>query len=165
MKLLFGQPLIALALVLSGLNSARAEDFPGLREPLKTVARDYLVIQQKLAADSFDGLIATATNMKSAMAMRIPAGVPTSLPFESDFFKAVDNLLAAKDLHAARLAFQQVSNGLIAALAQNQAQTGSLHSAYCPMIKAYWVQTDGKVIHNPYYGAAMSDCGEIQRQF
>lgn len=156
MKLL---SLITLALVLIALNSARAEDFPGLREPLKTVTEKYLLIDQKLAADSFDGVTVAASAMKATMA------ADTSKSFAPDFVKAVDDLIAAKDLHAARLAFQQVSNGLIAALAQSHAQTGSLHSAYCPMIKGYWVQTDGKVIHNPYFGAAMSDCGEIQRQF
>ena len=158
-------PLFALVFVLSGGHALWADDLPGLRDPLRAVTGDYLIIQQKLATDTFDGITATATHMKSAMAMKIPSGTPTSLPFEPDFFKAVDNLAVAKDLHSARLAFQQVSSSLIAALAQNQSQTGSLHSAYCPMIKASWVQANGKVIHNPYYGAAMPDCGEIQRQF
>jgi len=151
--------LIALGLMTLNLNSLHAEDFPGLHEPLKTVTEKYLVIQQKLAVDSFDGIAAAASQMKATMA------ADTSKSFTPDFIKAVDSLAAAANLHDARLAFQQVSNGLIAALAQNQTQTGALHSAFCPMIKAYWVQTDGRTIHNPYYGAAMSDCGEIQRQF
>ena len=65
MKLL---SLITLALVLIALNSARAEDFPGLREPLKTVTEKYLLIDQKLASDSFDGVTA------AAIALRIRAG-------------------------------------------------------------------------------------------
>jgi len=141
------------------LNLVCAEDFPGLHEPLKTVTEKYLVIQQKLAADSFDGVATAASQIKAAMA------ADASKSFAPDFVKAVDDLAAAIDLHTARLAFQQVSATLIAALAQNQSQTGALHSAFCPMIKAYWVQTDGRIVHNPYYGAAMPDCGEIQRQF
>jgi hypothetical protein len=151
--------LIVAILVFFGLNQIQAEDLPGLHEPLKTVTKQYLVIQQKLASDSFDGVAAAAADMKKAL-VSDPAK-----PFAPDFVKAVDDLAAARDLHASRLAFQRVSNSLIAALAQNQVQTGSLHSAFCPMVKAYWVQEDGKVIRNPYYGAAMLDCGEFQRQF
>jgi hypothetical protein len=150
---------IVAVLVFFNLNQISAEDFPGLHEPLKTVTQRYLVIQQKLAADSFDGVTTTADDMKKIMAS------DTTKTFDPDFIKVVDTLTVAKDLHTARLAFQEVSNSLIAALARNQVQTGSLHSAFCPMVKAYWIQTDGKVIRNPYYGAAMFDCGEFQRQF
>lgn len=151
--------LITAVLAFFSLNQSRAEDFPGLHEPLKTVTQQYLVVQQKLATDSFDGITTTAGDMKKVMAG------DTIKTFDSDFIKAVDTLSAVKDLHAARVAFQEVSKGLIAALAHSQVQTGSLHSAYCPMVKAYWIQTDGKAIRNPYYGAAMLDCGEFQRQF
>jgi len=150
---------ITLILILFNLNLIWAEDFPGLHEPLKTVTKQYLVIQQKLASDSFDGVIAAANNMKTTMA------ADSAKTFAPDFSKAVDDLTETKDMHAARIAFQKVSSCLIAALAQNQVQTGSLHVVFCPMVKAYWVQTDGKTIRNPYYGAAMLDCGEFQRQF
>ena len=151
--------LLLAALLCFSLDQIRAEDFPGLHEPLKTVTKQYLVIQQKLASDSFSGIATAAADMKKTM-VADPAKA-----FAPDFVKAVDDLAAAGDLHAARLIFQRVSTCFIAALAQNQVQTGSLHSAFCPMVKAYWVQEDGKVIRNPYYGAGMLDCGEFQRQF
>lgn len=150
---------MALLLVSFGLNSLRAEDLPGLHEPLKTVTKQYLVIQQKLSSDSFDGVTAAAQDMKKAMA------ADTTKTFTPEFAKTVDDLAAAKDVHAARLAFQKVSSNLIAALAQAQAHTGSLHTVFCPMVKASWVQTDGKAVRNPYYGAAMLDCGEFQKQY
>jgi hypothetical protein len=137
----------------------RADDLPGLKEPLKTVVQKYLAVQQKLAGDTFDGVTTAATEMKASV-----AAAPAQT-FTGDFAQAVDDLVAAEDLHAARLAFHPLSNEMIAALAMAQVQTGSLHSVFCPMIKAYWVQTDGHTVHNPYYGASMSDCGEIQRQF
>jgi Cu(I)/Ag(I) efflux system membrane fusion protein len=151
--------LLVIAALLLGTPLLRADDFPGLKEPLKTVTEKYLVIQQKLATDSFDGVTTAAAEMKTTMAAA-PSGA-----FTADFAKSVDGLVSAKDLHSARLAFQPVSNELIAALALGQIQTGALHSVFCPMIRGYWVQTDGHTVHNPYYGAAMSDCGEIQRQF
>jgi Cu(I)/Ag(I) efflux system membrane fusion protein len=150
---------VVLALFVCGRPSIRADDFPGLSGPLKVVTEKYLVIQQKLAADSFDGVTAAATEMQTTMA------ADKTGSFTPDFTKSVDSLVAAKDLHSARTAFEDVSNNLIAALAQNKIQTGALHTVFCPMRKAYWVQMDGKVVHNPYFGAEMSDCGVIQRQF
>ncbi len=150
---------LASLFVLLGMPSVRALDFPGLHEPLKTVTEQYLIVQQKLAASSFDGVPAAAGAMKTALAG------DAGKNFEPDFIQAINHLAAATDLHTARLAFQDVSNGLIAALAQNKIQTGVLHSAFCPMVRAYWVQTDPHKIQNPYYGPAMLDCGQIQRQF
>lgn len=156
------QPLalvLALAGLLFSLPLLRADDFPGLKEPLKTVTERYVIIQRDLATDKFDGLPAAAADLKNAIASAPPN------TFAPDFAKAANDLAAAKDLHGARVAFQAVSNSFIALLAQDQVETGMLHSAYCPMIKAYWVQTDPKNIHNPYYGTAMPDCGELQRRF
>ncbi len=35
------------------------------------------------------------------------------------------------------------------------------HEAYCPMVKASWLQTD-RAIRNPYMGRAMLSCGELK---
>lgn len=142
-----------------GLLLARGDDFPSLKEPLKTVTQKYLFIQQKLAADDFNGVTGAATEIKTAIAN------PPANMFSPDFAKSIDALAAAQDIHGARTAFQGVSDAYIGTLAQNQVETGSLHSAFCPMVKAYWVQADGSTIHNPYFGSAMSTCGTIQRQF
>ena len=159
------KPLLLLALAVLGVTSLRADPVPGLKEPLKTVTEQYLIIEKKLSADSFEGVAAAAAGMKAAMAKPVPAGTPASLPFAPDFLIAVDTLAEAKDLHETRVAFSDVSNCLIAALARNGAKTGTLHTAFCSMRKAYWVQTDAKKIENPYYGSAMPDCGEFQKEY
>lgn len=41
--------------------------------------------------------------------------------------------------------------------------SGTLALAYCPMVKAQWVQTGAKVA-NPYLGDQMPDCGQVQSQ-
>jgi hypothetical protein len=143
---------------LMALRVDGAVDLSGVHEPLKTVVQNYLAIHQELAGDSFTGIPPAANAMKAAM-------TGPNAHFEPDFIQAVAPLAAAPDLHSARLAFQSVSNDLIAALAQNQVQTGELRVVFCPMVKAYWVQTDGKNVQNPYYGSAMLDCGAFQRQF
>jgi hypothetical protein len=148
-----------LLLALAGVSLLRAETPSTLSGPLKTVTDEYLLITNKLAADSMDGVPAAAAAMKSAVATA-PAGT-----FSPDFSHDVSQLAAAVDLGSARSALQPVSNALIATLTQDQVQTGQLHSVFCPMVKAYWVQADGKTVHNPYTGSAMSDCGAFQHQF
>jgi hypothetical protein len=137
----------------------RAEAPAGLTGPLKTVTDGYLLIAGKLATDSMDGVPAAAAATKIAVE-NAPAGT-----FSPAFAHAVGQLAAATDLHSARVALQPVNSELIATLAQDHIQTGQLHSVFCPMVKAYWLQGDGKTVRNPYMGGEMSDCGAFQRQF
>jgi hypothetical protein len=142
-----------------GLLVVRADDIPGLKEPLKTVTADYLVIQQKLVVDSTDGVPTAAADMKKAV------DADQGKTFGPDFARQVAQLAAATDLHTTRIAFEALSGTLIATLAKNHVQTGQLHAAFCPMVKASWLQTDGKVIHNPYMGSEMPDCGSFKDQY
>ena len=148
-----------MACLFLGLVLLRADDLPGLHEPLKTVTQNYLFIQQKLAADSVDGVPAAVAAMKKAVAE------DKGKTFDADFAKEVDQLAAATDLHTTRISFQTLSGGLIAVLAKNHVQTGVLHAAFCPMVKASWLQTDGTTIHNPYMGSVMPDCGSFKEQY
>jgi hypothetical protein len=142
-----------------GVLLARADDVPGLHEPLKTVVQNYLIIQQKLVNDSTDGVPAAAAAIKQAV------DADQGKTFGADFSTEVGQLVAATDLHATRIAFQSLSGTLIATLAKNHIQTGLLHVAFCPMVKASWIQTDGQTIHNPYMGSQMPDCGSFQKQY
>jgi hypothetical protein len=134
-------------------------DLSGLHEPLKTVVQSYLAIEQKLVADSVDGVPAAAAAMKQAV------DADNGKTFGADFAREVGQLAAATDLHTTRIAFQPLSATLIDILARDHVQTGLLHSAFCPMVKAYWLQADGQAIHNPYMGSVMPDCGSFQKQF
>jgi hypothetical protein len=130
-----------------------------LKEPLKTVTTDYLVIQMALAADSVKTVPAAAAEMKKAV------DDDKGKTFDTEFSRDVDKLVAATDLHTTRLAFAPLSDKFVAILATNHVKTGQLHSAFCPMVKASWIQQDGKTIHNPYMGSMMSDCGAFRQQF
>ena len=142
-----------------GMFAGRADDVAALQQPLRTVTAQYLVIEQKLAADSFDGVPAAAAEMKKAV------DADTTKFFAPEFGPAVNQLAAAKSLHEARVALQPVSSGLIETLALKRIQTGALHAVFCPMVKAYWVQADGKTVRNPYLGSEMLDCGTFGKQF
>jgi len=46
-------------------------------------------------------------------------------------------------------------------LADNKAGKGTYHEAYCPMVKASWLQAS-KDINNPYMGKSMLTCGVLK---
>jgi hypothetical protein len=128
----------------------RADD-SALMEPVKSVLHHYLTIQTNLANDSIKGLDEHA----SAIANAVKADGMKMLP--PQVAKQAEALARAKDLKAAREAFKP----LIKYLADKKAGKGTYHEAYCPMVKASWLQT-GTDIRNPYMGKEMLDCGDLK---
>jgi hypothetical protein len=131
----------------------------GLTEPFETVTEQYLLIHDKLVTDNFDGVTAAAQAIQKAVA------ADPHKSFPPEFAQAVDQLAAAKDLHTARLAFKAVSIQLIDAFRLAKISTGSLHEVFCPLANAYWVQSDPKAAHNPYFGKARENCGDTVANF
>lgn len=60
-----------------------------------------------------------------------------------------------------RKQFSAVSNATIELAARHPKAAAGLNVAFCGMAKGYWLQKGNKV-KNPYYGAEMLTCGEIQ---
>ena len=136
-------------------TGVRAADNPALMEPVKSVLDHYLMIQTALAKDSIKGLDENANSIAKAvrsdeMKMLSP-----------DVARQAETLAKAKDLKAAREAFKPLSASLVKYLADHKAGKGTYHEAYCPMVKASWLQTD-KEIKNPYMGTSMLDCGVLK---
>ena len=138
------------------LNPAlRAADNPALMEPVKSVLDHYLMIQTELAKDSVKGLDAHANSIAKAV-----KGDDMKM-LSADVAKQADTLAKAKDIKAAREAFKPLSASLVKYLADNKVGKGTYHEAYCPMVKANWLQTE-KDIKNPYMGKSMLDCGVLK---
>ena len=148
MTLLVGAALAAVPI-------ARAADDSALMEPVKSVLDNYLKIQKALVKDSLEGVPENAR----AMAKAIKGDDMKMLSLE--VAKQAETLADAKDLKAAREAFKPLSKSLIKYLADNKAGAGTYHEAYCPMVKASWLQS-GKEIRNPYMGKEMPGCGELK---
>lgn len=126
---------------------------PVLMEPVKSVYAHYLTIQADLANDSLTGVAENANAIAKAVqtdAKIMPLDVGTQ----------AEVLAKASDLSSARAAFKPLSDALIKYLADHQAKSAYVQ-VYCPMARASWLQTD-KNVKNPYFGSAMSGCGEIQ---
>ena len=152
------KPIIAIitATIALSLNSTvHAADNPALMEPVKSVYDHYVKAQSALAGDSLKGVDEHA----AAIAKAVRADEMKMLPAE--VAQEADGLAKAKDLKAAREAFKPLSISLIKYLADNKVPKGTYHEAYCPMVKASWLQT-GKAIKNPYMGKSMLTCGELK---
>ena len=146
--------LLAAACLL--LNTAvRAAENPALMEPVKSVLDHYLMIQTELAKDSVKSLDEHA----NAIAKSVKGDEMKML--SSDVATQAETLAKAKDLKAAREAFKPLSTSLIKYLADNKAGKGKYHEAYCPMVKASWLQAE-KDIKNPYMGKSMLTCGVLK---
>ena len=148
-------PIITATIALLFNSTAHAADNPALMEPVKSVYDHYVKVQTALAGDSLKGVDEQA----AAIAKAVRADEMKMLPAE--VAQEADGLAKAKDLKAAREAFKPLSTSLIKYLEDNKVPKGTYHEAYCPMVKASWLQT-GKAIKNPYMGKSMLTCGELK---
>jgi hypothetical protein len=114
----------------------------------------YLQIQAALAADTSDGVATQAATIVTAAA---------SLGAEAErLATAAKKLEAAKDIGAARTAFGEVSEALIAYAEKSKSSLGAdVNIAFCPMANKPWLQKE-KAIRNPYYGKSMISCGSFR---
>jgi hypothetical protein len=149
--------LIAATVIVAPLVGMAADKMEesALMQPVKSIYDSYLKIQAELVNDSLKGVADNAT----AIAKAVRGDEMKMLP--SDVATQADAVAQAKDLKSAREAFKPLSTSLIKYLADNKAGKGVYHEAYCPMVKASWLQP-GKDIKNPYMGKAMPGCGELK---
>lgn len=152
-RLLVAATLIAAPL--AGFAEDKMKEEPALMQPVKSVYDSYLKIQAELAKDSIKGVDENA----NAIAKAVRGDEMKMLP--ADVATQAEALAKAKDLKTAREAFKPLSKSLIKYLADNKAGKGTYHEAYCPMVKASWLQTE-KEIKNPYMGNEMLSCGEFK---
>ncbi|MEO8678954.1 MAG: hypothetical protein ABI665_07905 [Vicinamibacterales bacterium] len=121
----------------------------------KALVEPYLQAQVLLANDETKGIDVAAQAVEAAAlklgkkAEAVAAGAK--------------KLGAARTLSQSRTAFGELSVALEDYVTRTKATLPKdLHVAYCPMEDKPWLQK-GDVIHNPYYGSEMIDCGTIKK--
>jgi hypothetical protein len=125
-------------------------------EALKAIVPSYMEIHSRLFRDSTDGIKQAAAAIEEQASRMGASGAAIA--------RAAKAMQAAADLPSARAAFGPLSDAVIAAgNAEGWKDMPDVKEAYCPMIKKSWLQKDAG-IRNPYYGPAMSTCGEFKRQ-
>ncbi len=130
---------------------------------------DYYALQAALAADD-DGAAAAAVGRLADRLAAADCDVSALAPAQREAWdgllaalrRAAADAVAAGDIDHRRLAFEPLSDGLWAGLAQVPDLPDTVRRFHCPMAMdgagAYWLQP-GDVTANPYYGAAMLRCG------
>ena len=151
------------------------------RAPVRTDARfmqglgavlsAYLELQKKLAADELEG----AKKAFAVLALRVAAFKPQTPKEARELWKTMAAPLrdAAKrgakatELAHARRAFHEASDLVVEALRRFGNPIDAVAHARCPMALdgkgGQWLQTAEKV-ENPYFGAQMFRCGEIEQK-
>jgi hypothetical protein len=149
MKLMIrGALLVMLAVAVPGVAHAG--------DPLLTMLDPYFRIQTSLSDDKTDGVKADAAAIANAARAMGDSGAPIA--------KAAVALEGAADLAAARTAFGQLSDAVIALSESTKSQpVDGMQAMFCPMVNKQWLQKGNKV-SNPYYGKAMLTCGEKKKK-
>lgn len=171
-------PFALLALTLAGCQTD--ENVAGLNEPrivpavkasagdnksdVDALVKSYLDLRKTLADDKSEGIAESVAAI----------GEKAKPLFNSDnadiqrIAKAIVKSAESKtaDLVGARETYQSISASvieLVKIVPPSKQTLSNLYVAYCPMVKASWLQTT-KEIANPYMGQKMLSCGEIQEE-
>jgi hypothetical protein len=143
--------VIGAVLAMGALVASRVE----ASEPMKAIVASYLDIQSQLAADKIDTVKAQAHTI-GEQAAKLQQGGRAIATAAVDVEKAAD-------IKAVREAFGPLSAAVVeAAKADGWTDVSGLKLAYCPMVKQTWLQS-GDTLQNPYFGKAMSTCGEFRK--
>ncbi len=132
------------------------------KSEIETTLRSYEALRALLADDRIEPAAGPAGELAAAAAgaaQKAPANLRE--PLEKLGQRAVQLKEASKgDAAAARKAFGDVSQALVALLRAEPALRQGLNVFECPMAQGYkqWVQPGDK-LENPYMGKSMLDCG------
>lgn len=123
-------------------------------DPIASVMEPYELCRALLAADRLEGVGACAADLQRA------GNAGADQPDMRAIATAAGALAAASELDAARLAFGEVSKGVVALLSSSPGAAAAYHVFECPMAKGFkqWVQPSAELA-NPYMGTAMLTCG------
>ena len=136
-------------LLLAPQVSVSAADLPS------TLMDPYLRIHVSLADDKMDGVVVSAKTIGDVAQKLGSQAQPVS--------QSATKLATAKDLKAARTAFGELSETMVAYAKATGATFGrDVNVAVCPMVQKPWLQK-GTTITNPYFGKSMLTCGEIKK--
>ncbi|TVM15031.1 efflux RND transporter periplasmic adaptor subunit [Oceanidesulfovibrio indonesiensis] len=142
------------------------------RQALAPIVSAYLGVQLALADDH----LPTAREQARVLTLTLPMVDASGLSeaaatIWSDARASLEQGAAAiessTDIEAARMGFLTLSEGMLTATARLGAGVNrDLYEAFCPMAfgneGASWVQESEEIL-NPYFGASMLRCGEIER--
>lgn len=119
------------------------------------VLASYEGVRAALAADDMSNVPASARELEASARAAATTG-----QHYAAIADGANKLASAGDLTAARAAFGEISEHLVALLASDKSLAQGQHVFECPMVSGYnkWVQPSEN-LENPYMGKRMLTCG------
>jgi membrane fusion protein, copper/silver efflux system len=144
------------------------------RASLTPIYEAYFTLHSALAGDDFDAARAALGGLRDAfkgpVAISIPSAQRTTWSEERSLaLSALEGAAGAESLEALRSAFGDLSTAVLS-IAREFSHDGDadFYEVFCPMAfdnrGAAWLQTS-ETVRNPYFGAAMSGCGDIRAEY
>lgn len=132
---------------------------------LQPVLEQYITVKDALVKSDAVRTAAFATQLVKTIKGISAAGLQPEerKQFESQqagLVKAAEKISKATDLEKQRAAFASLSTGMWKLVKAAESITVTVYYQYCPMKKSYWLSLE-PAIRNPYYGAGMLTCGNI----
>lgn len=159
--------VLSAALLVAGCSKPDTEQAPPAEAsaaqaatPALATLATYEALRAKLAGDEMSGVAELSASLHStASAAAKQESGPAAEALDA-LAKAATTLKASTKLDDARLAFGEVSRGLVGLLAARPELRAGRYVFECPMASGYkkWVQTTDKM-SNPYMGKRMLECG------
>jgi len=150
-----------------GINSIEKDNFPSaFRESIDEVADAYFVVQHALSSDDLEGARESAGDLQKKLAavdMKLLNGNAhmTWMNLEKTIKESSQKLARAKDIEAARVQLQVLTEPTAAAIKLFSSRKTAVYRFHCPMAfenkGAYWLQNNSAA-RNPYFGSAMLTC-------
>lgn len=147
------------------------EASPEMKEALGRLMEGYFPVWRALAGDDLAAAAAAARKLEASIHRfhGLPGNRNTTNFFErmlGDLSKSAGDIAESADIDQARRAFEDASEVLIQGAQSVGLPEGfEVHLAFCPMAfggrRAEWLQDDESLL-NPYFGAAMLQCGEFE---
>ncbi|WP_027179548.1 efflux RND transporter periplasmic adaptor subunit [Maridesulfovibrio bastinii] len=160
--------------LLAEKNNQNRIDVPeSFRVTLSDVYDAYELFVGALAADNLSQAQAEIANMAEKL-NKIDSGVLSTKANEiwmkslEQINSGIEKVRTSDSIVGARSGLEPISYGMIDAVSQLGIKADHpVYEIFCPMAfdfkGAKWLQNDQK-IRNPYFGKAMQECGEVQRQ-
>ena len=141
-------------------NAAAAPANPAITKALPKILEAYFKVSRSLSGDD-----AETARLHQAALLRAAEVLPAA-PDTKAFKDAVTAMTRHEEIAEIREAFEPVSVGLSALVAQNgEDNVGNVYVVHCPMAfeskGADWL-SEAPIIENPYFGSDMFSCGSVK---
>lgn len=151
-----------------GMMAMKMEVPEGFQKELKTVLPSYMKLKEALVASDAQAVALTAKGLKEKLDKIDAQGPQGMVKAHWAQVKSLSGQLATStSLEAQRQLFVNLNENLVALVSHISPLDSKIYVMRCPMANkgegALWMSWEN-VVKNPYFGAAMLDCGSVVQE-